>query len=94
MPYLRHKPTGDLYISTALLIARTDMEEVTNKQAAGIKSAKTREARLALATEKVEAKVEAATEPEAVKKPTKDKTKTKAKLADAEEAEAAALAES
>jgi len=52
--YLRHKPTGDLYISTALLLQRTDMEEITSKQAAGVKSARTREARLALATEVAE----------------------------------------
>lgn len=87
MPYLRHKPTGDLYVSTPLLLDRGDMEEITNKQAAGIKSAATRVA-------KTEAGSNAADDA----KKTVAKAKREAKKADtkpssAEEAEAAALSE-
>lgn len=78
MPYLRHKPTGDLYISTALLLARTDMEEITDKQAAGVKSAQTREARLALAKEP-----EAEKPTEKVKTEAKSKAKAKSAVVDA-----------
>jgi hypothetical protein len=31
---LRHKPTGDLYISTAILAARSDMEPVVDEPVA------------------------------------------------------------
>ncbi len=82
--YLRHKPTGDLYIATDLLLARTDMEEITAKQAAGIKSATTREKRLSLAQEAKEK----------AKETTKvAKTKGKKAVLSEDEAEAAALAE-
>ena len=86
MPYLRHKPTGDLYISTTLLLARTDMEEISNKQAAGIKSAHTREARLALANSKpAKVTVEPADEPKAEKKV--DKKAAKKEAAESDKAE-------
>ena len=45
--YLRQTPSGDLYIWTAAYAKRDDMEEVSDKTAAGVKSANTRAAKQA-----------------------------------------------
>ena len=47
MAYLRHKPTGDVYIATAPLLERTDMEEMSDTEVAkhfGVEEAPEKEA--------------------------------------------------
>ena len=64
--YLKHKPTGDIYIATSLLMARTDMIELTAKEAGYFTGAQKRKENAAKAKTKPKAK--------AVQEPAKEDT--------------------
>jgi hypothetical protein len=62
--YLKHKPTGDIYIATALLMDRNDMVELTAKEIGYITGAAKRKEKAAAT--KAEPVKETATAPDPV----------------------------
>lgn len=55
--YLKHKPTGDIYIATALLMERNDMVELTAREVGYLTGAQKRKENAGKAKTKPKAKV-------------------------------------
>ena len=64
--YLKHKPTGDIYIATALLMERNDMVELTAREVGYLTGAQKRKENAGKAKTKPKAKEDVADSPASV----------------------------